>query len=69
MRTLFCHSTAGCAKLADYKASPKLRGQLDLRWRIWIRLTPRFCRKRNEAPVLSDKLVHTFFKGQTVFKG
>ena len=43
--------------------TPKLRGQHDLRWRLWIRLTPCFCRKRNEALVFSDKLVHTFFKG------
>jgi hypothetical protein len=25
--------------------------------------------QRNEDPVFSDKLVHPFFQGQTVFKG
>jgi hypothetical protein len=43
--------------------TPKLQGQHDLRWRLWIRLTPRFCHQRNEEPVFFDKLVHPFFQG------
>src|SRR5215510_11835491 len=71
LRTLLspvCSSSTQYIPERGCEHTPQLWGQLDRRWRLWIRLPPRFCHQHNQAPGLAFKLVRSFFQGETIGK-